>query len=143
MPDSLVTVTAYPERDDAKVAQGALDAAGIEAVVDEPAERKARVRVDNVDAIRAGDVLTRTCDALTEIDEPDEEETSLTCPECGSLDASSSRRGEMFLLVAAVAVAVGVGAGATELALFLIAVTGVLLLIRGRWRCNACGETFD
>ena len=143
MPDSLVTVTAYPERDDAKVAQGALDAAGIEAVVDEPAERKARVRVDNVDAIRAGDVLTRTCDSLTEIDEPDEEQTPLTCPECGSLDASSSRRGQMFLLVTAVAIAVGVGAGATELALFLIGVTGVLLLVRGRWRCNSCFETFD
>ena len=140
---NLVTVTAYPERENASTAKRALDVAGIESVVDEPAERRVRLRVENVDALRAGDVLTRNCDALPEIQEADEEARETLCPECGSPDAEPSRRARSFALITVLAVAVGTAAQFLQAAFFAIAAAGVFHLVTGRWRCNACGETWD
>ena len=143
MSDRLVTVTAYAEGEDADAARGALDTAGIESVIDDAVERRVKVRVENVLAIRAGDVLTASAPAASEILEPDEESPELVCPACDSPDIGSSRRGQTFALVATLAVAVGVGIGIVEATFFVILATAVFLLIRGRWRCTACGETFD
>jgi hypothetical protein len=142
MPDPLVTVTAYPAAPDARVAKGALDEAGIEAVVEEQIER-AKVRVHNVDAIRAGDVLTARVPALQEIDEADEEEPELECPACGSADVVKTPRALMFALVAVTAVGVGIGANVLQAAIFGIAASGLYFLMSGRWRCNVCGETWN
>lgn len=139
----LVTVTAYPARDAARTAKRALDFAGIDSTVDEPAEDRVRVRVENVDALRAGDVLTRTCDTLPEIDEADEEARENVCPACSSADATPSHRAKSFLLIAALAVAVGVAAQVIQATFFAVAAAGVFHLVTGRWRCNACGETWD
>jgi hypothetical protein len=141
--DRLVTVTAYPAGEDARKAQGALDSAGIESVVDEAVEQRAKVRVENVNAIRAGDVLTANVPTLTEIDEADEDPREQVCPECDARDVSPSRRAQTFALIAVLAVALGVGVGVVQAAVFGVAAAGVFLLIRGRWRCNLCGETFD
>lgn len=143
MSDPFVTVTAYSADDDARAAKGALDSAGIAAVVDDAVERRVKVRVENVHAIRAGDVLNARTAAPSEIHEADEEERERACPDCQSTDVASSRRGRMFLLVAVLAIAVGVGVSSIDLAFYAIAATAVFLLIRGRWRCAACGETFD
>lgn len=144
MSDPFVTVTAYSADDDARAAKGALDSAGIAAVVDDAVERRLKVRVENVHAIRAGDVLNaQTAAAPSEIHEADEEERERACPACEATDVASSRRGRMFLLVAVLAIAVGVGISSIDLAFYAIAATAVFLLIRGRWRCAACGETFD
>ena len=140
---NLVTVTAYPERDTARTAKRELDFAGIDSVVDDAAERRVRLRVETVDALRAGDVLTRTCATLPEIDEADEEEREAACPACGSLDAAPSRRARTFLLVATLAIAVGTAVELLQWAVLLIAATGVFQLVSGRWRCGACGETWD
>lgn len=140
---NLVTVTAYPERDTARTAKRELDFAGIDSVVDDAAERRVRLRVETVDALRAGDVLTRTCATLPEIDEADEEEREAACPACGSADAAPSRRARTFLLVAALAIAVGTAAELLQWAVLLIAAAGVFQLVSGRWRCGACGETWD
>ena len=139
----LVTVTAYPARDAATTARRALDVAGIDSVLDEPAEHRVRVRVDNLDALRAGDVLTRSCDTLPEIDEADEDPAPVQCPACDSLDAAPSNRGKSFLLVAILAIAVGTAAGILQAATFAIAAASVYYLVQGRWRCTACGETWD
>lgn len=140
---SLVTVTAYPERDNARTAKRALDGAGIESVVDDAAERRVRLRVENVDALRAGDVLTHRCATLPEIDEADEEARENVCPACGSPDAAPSHRARSFLLVAALAVAVGTAAELLQGTFFVVAAAGVFQLVTGRWRCGACGETWD
>ena len=140
---NLVTVTAYPERENASTAKRALDVAGIESVVDEPAERRVRLRVENVDALRAGDVLTRSCDALPEIQEADEEARENLCPACGSSEAEPSRRARSFVLITILAVAVGTAAQFLQGAFFAIAAAGVFHLVHGRWRCDACGETWD
>lgn len=140
---NLVTVTAYRERDTAGTAKRALDFAGIESVVDEPAESRVRLRVENVDALRAGDVLTRNCDALPEIHEADEEARENLCPACGSPDAEPSRRARSFALVAILAIAVGTAAGVLQAAFFAILAAAVFHLVTGRWRCNSCGETWD
>lgn len=143
MSDRLVTVTAYADGEDADAAKGALDTAGIDSVIDDAVERRVKVRVENVLAIRAGDVLTANGTAPSEIDEPDEDSRELICPECDSPEIVSSRRAETFALVATLAVAVGVGIGIVEATFLAIIATAVFLLIGGRWRCTACGETFD
>lgn len=142
MSDPFVTVTAYPAAPDARVAKGTLDEAGIEAVVEEQVER-AKVRVHNVDAIRAGDVLTARVPALREIDEADEEEPELECPACSSPDVVKTPRVLMFALVAVTAIGVGVGANLLQAAVLAIAASALFLLMSGRWRCNACGETWN
>jgi hypothetical protein len=142
MADPLVTVTAYAAQADAHAAQGALDSAGIPAVV-ETAPQKLRVRVPNLDAIKAGDLLTARGSLQTELLEADEDERERICPACGSLDVASSRRGQMFALVLTVAVAIGVAAEMIQAAFFGVAAAAVFLLIAGRWRCQACNETWD
>ena len=142
MADPLVTVTAYSAPNDAQTAQGVLDSAGIAAVVD-PAPQKARVRVTNVDAIKAGDVLTARCPTLAEIDEADEDDVEQICPACGSPDVASSRRMQMFGLVVTLAVAIGFAAELLQAAVFAVAAAAVFFLIAGRWRCQMCNETWD
>lgn len=142
MADPLVTVTAYEAPNDARTAQGVLDSAGIAAVVD-AAPQKLRVRVPNVDAIRAGDVLTVRAPALTEIDEADEEERERICPACGSPEVAPSHRAQMFWLVVTLAVAIGVAAENLQAAVLAVAAAAVFLLIGGRWRCQQCNESWD
>jgi hypothetical protein len=141
--DPLVTVTAYAAPTDARTAQGVLDSAGIPAVID-PAPHKMRVRVPNLDAIKAGDVLTAYCPpTLTEIDEADEDEHERLCPACGSPEVVSSRRAQMFGLVLTLAIALGVAAEMVQAAFFAVAAAAVFLLIAGRWRCQNCSESWD
>ena len=142
MADPLVTVTAYSAPNDAQTAQGVLDSAGIPAVVD-PTPHKTRVRVPNLDAIKAGDVLTARAPTLAEIDEADEDEAESLCPACGSPDVASSRRMHMFGLVVTMAVAIGFAAEMLQAAVFAVAAAAVYFLIAGRWRCQACNETWD
>lgn len=139
----LVTVTAYPAGDDARRAKGALDSAGIESVVDDALAQRVKVRVENVHALRAGDVLNATCATLPDIDEADEEAREPVCPECTGSDVSPSRRARAFALTTAFALAVAAGIGYVDAALFAVAALAVFFLIRGRWRCELCGETFD
>ena len=140
---SLVTVTAYTAGSDARVAQGALDSAGIDSYVDDAQERKVRVRVDHVDALRAGDVLTDRCETLREVDEADEAEAPGCCPACGSTSIGSSARARSFGLVVALAIALGAASGLAHAAFFAVAAAAVFLLITGRQRCTMCGETWD
>jgi hypothetical protein len=142
MADPLVTVTAYAAPNDARTAQGVLDSAGIPAVIDS-APHKLRVRVPNIDALKAGDVLTARAPALAEIDEADEDERERVCPACGSTEVESARRAQMFALVVTLALAVGVAAEMIQAAFFAVAAAGVFLLIAGRWRCQSCNETWD
>jgi hypothetical protein len=138
-----VTVTAYTAPSDARAAKGELDSAGIPSVVDEALERRVKVRVTNIDAIRAGDVLTARYAPVSEIDEADEEEADALCPACGSPDVVSSRRGQMFGLIVTLAVAIGVATELVQAAIFAIAAAAVFLLIAGRRRCQNCNETWD
>lgn len=142
MSNPLVTVTAYAADEDARTAQGALGSAGIAAVLD-PAPERVKVRVEIVEALRAGDVLNAQCPTLADIDEADEDERDAVCPACGAPDVAPSRRGLTFALVSVLAVAIGTGVGAFEAMFFSIAVAGVFLLTGGRRRCTACAETFD
>lgn len=143
MADPLVTVTAYGKDEDARNAKGALDTAGIPAVVETSAPERVKVRVENVQALRAGDVLNAHAEPPSEIFEPDEEESDRLCPACDSPEVAPSRRIQTFLLIATLAVAAGFGVGLVEAAFFAILAAAVFLLIRGRWRCSLCGETFD
>jgi hypothetical protein len=143
MADPLVTVTAYTGPADARAAKGALDSAGIASVVDDAIERRVKVRVTNLDAIRAGDVLTERVPTLVEIDEADEDERDAVCPACGSPDVVSARRARTFALVVTLAITIGFAAGLMQAAFFAIAAAAMFLLIAGRRRCQSCNETWD
>ncbi len=143
MADPLVTVTAYSAGDDARLAKGVLDSEGIESMVDDALERRVKVRVQNVDAIRAGDALTARFPSPAELHEPDEETPDAFCPACGSLEVASSRRARTFIFVVLMSVAVGIPTQMTLGALVVILATAVALLITGRHRCTLCGETWD
>jgi ribosomal protein S27AE len=140
MSEPLATVTAYWRREDAGVAKRALDGAGIDAVVEETAV--AKVRVERLDAMRAGDVLNRTCDQLDEVGEADEEPRDEVCPACGSADVESSMRGRLFAAIVAVVTGVSVAVGQTEAAFFILFAAGVYLLTANRWRCGDCGNSW-
>ena len=142
MADPLVTVTAYAAPTDARTAQGVLDSAGIPAILDQ-APAKMRVRVPNLDAIKAGDILTARAPSLTEIDEADEDERERICPACGSTEIAPSRRGQMFTLVVTVAIALGVAAEMIQAAVFAVAAAAVFFLMAGRSRCETCNEMWD
>lgn len=143
MPDSLVTVTAYPQRDLARTAQGALDSAGIESTIDDAIDRRVKLRVENVQAIRAGDVLNARCATLPEIEEADETAAPLVCPQCSSSEVASAQRAKLFVLTVVVAAAIGYALSRADVTLFAAAAAAVFLLIAGRWRCGMCGETWD
>lgn len=143
MSDPLVTVTAYPAREPAQTAQGALESAGIDSTIDDALDARVKLRVSNLQAIHAGDVLTARCPTLPEIDEADEETADLTCPACGSSDVAPTKRIRMFALIAFLSVALGFSYGSIQTAFFAIATAAVFLVIGGRWHCEMCGEKWD
>jgi hypothetical protein len=143
--DSLVTVASYWFPADALLAKSALEAAGIDAVVDsEQIMRGVKLRVRNVDALRAGDVLESSCEALEEIGEADEEpDDSNACPACGSADIVRNSRALGFAVIAALVIGIGIAFNLSDAAFFAILAAGVLLLISDRQRCAECGETWN
>lgn len=143
MSDPRVTVSAYTEDADAFTAKGELDAAGIDSAVDAAEERRARVKVRNEDALRAGDVLTARFEPHTEIQDADEEIAALACPACGSIEVESSKRALKFILVILIIGAAGAAARMADAAFLVMAVAAIVFLIAGRWRCGECGETWD
>jgi hypothetical protein len=140
MSDSRATVTAYWRREDAGRAQHALGDAGIDALVEE--KDVSRVRVEREQALRAGDVLNRTCDDLPEVGEADEDTTSV-CPACDSPEVVSSMRGRTFLAILTVVMAVAIAVEQTAAGFLILSATGVGLLVAQRWRCESCGEKWD
>lgn len=140
--EPLVTVTAYRRRSDAGVAKGALDDAGIPSTIE--ATERLRLRVQNLDALRAGDVLEARCATLDEIAEADEESREpAACTRCGSPNVVRPARMVMFGAISTLAISLGVAVGLTDAALLAIFASGVFLLISGRWRCAECGESWN
>lgn len=149
--DFLVTIASYWFLSDAMLAQNALEAAGIESVLDDQnmasnymnAVRGVKLRVRNVDAIRAGEVLEARCEALEEIGEADEEQSPDACPNCGSVEIARKPRMLVFAIVAAILIALGIALNATEAGFFSALAAGLLLLIANNYRCSECEETWN
>jgi len=153
--DSLVTIGTYWYLSDADTAKNALDAAGIEAYVDDAnivrmnwfnanAVRGVKLRVRNVDALRAGEVLNSECQSIEEIGEAHEEIVEPeVCATCGSPEIRQTPRSLIFAGMAAALVAITVAVGMTEVAFFGVFAIGVMALIAGRWRCSECGESWN
>jgi len=134
------------------LAQNALEAAGIDSVLDDEnmatnyanAVRGVKVRVRNVDAIRAGEVLESQCESLDEIGEADEEPPDPgTCPSCGSSEIIHNSRALIFAIITALALGAGLALDISEAAFFGILAAGLLLLISDRNKCAECGETWN
>jgi len=150
--DFLVTVASYWFLSDAVVAQNALDAAGIDSVLDDEnmatnytaAVRGVKLRVRNIDAIRAGEVLESQCESLDEIEEADEPRVEPeSCPACGSTDNTRNSRLPLFGIIAVLALSIGFALNISEAAFFGVLAAAVLLLISDRNRCSECGETWN
>jgi hypothetical protein len=150
--DYLVTVASYWFHSDAILARNALEAAGIESVLDDVemavnyphAVHGVKLRVRNVDAIRAGEVLDSECETVEEVGEADEPlEDANVCPACGSAEIIRTPRILVFAIIAATALGVGVAAGIGQIAFFAIVAAAVALLIADRRRCAECGESWN
>ncbi len=153
MSEALVTIASYWYLPDAILAQNALIAAGIEAFLDDQhmvglgytnAVHGVRLRVRNVDALRAAEVLETKCESLEEIGEADEPVVDPnTCPACGSQDVVRAPRALMFAAIAALVTGIGVAIQHSESAFFAVLGTALLLLMWDRQRCAECGESWN
>jgi hypothetical protein len=143
--EPLVTLTTYWSDADAEVARRSLAFAGIESLLDpSPSAGTVRLRVRQIDALRASKVLDVQRPPLPETGEPDEDfDDPTSCIRCGSTDIERSTRGRMFALLAVIGIALGVAVGRTEAAVLGLIAAGVYLLISDRWRCEECGETWN
>ena len=152
MSDALVTVASYWSVPDAILAQHALSAAGIESYVEDEhmavnypqAVQGVKLRVRNVDALRAAEVLETTCEALEEIGEADERfPDPNTCPACGSHEIVRAPRGLLFATIAALALGIGLAFQHSDSAFFAVLATALLLIMWDRQRCAECGESWN
>lgn len=136
----LATVTTYRRAEEAAVAQHALGDAGIESVVEQA--HIAKLRVERLDALRAGDVLN--AHELPDLDEADEELADPSvCAACGSTDVRRAFRVAPVLALIALAIGIAAAIGSTEVAFFAAFAAAVFALIAERWRCGECGERWD
>ena len=154
MSESLVTIASYWFLDDAMIARNALDGAGIESFLDDEnivavnwfnanAVHGVKLRVRNVDAIRAGEVLDTVCEAVDEIEEADEPPPADVCPCCGAAESVRSPRLLVVAVIAATTLGIGAAAGVSQIAFFAALAAGVALLILDRYRCAECGESWN
>ena len=155
MSESLVTIASYWFLDDAMIARNALDGAGIESFLDDEnivavnwfnanAVHGVKLRVRNVDALVAAEVLESQCQSLDEVDEPDETIVDPdVCPACGSREVQRTPRALMFFAIAALTFGIGVAVGETATAFFAILATALFLLIWDRQKCADCGESWN
>jgi hypothetical protein len=147
----LVTIETFWTGHEAELAKSALEAAGIDAVLDDAQivnmtqranmAQGIKLRVRGEDVERAREVLDTDSEPIeTHVAQPVIEPG---CPQCGSLDITRrSERLRTFLLVAVGIIGVGVAVGFSEASFFLILALGVFALISGRSRCNECGESW-
>jgi hypothetical protein len=145
MNDSIATIATYASLGEADVARSALGAAGIEAFVEDEQRvdgPRVKLRVRNVDAFRAGEVLDATCESVGESEQPDElpEEVPCECPVCEPI---RNARGVAFAFVAIAGLGLGLAFGATQAAFFGVLAAAVYFLITDRWHCPECGASWN
>lgn len=150
---------------EAESARSALDAAGIEARVQDenmvavdwlmsqavggvkllvPAEeREAAAEVLSAaaqhDATFAAEELSGWEASASEA-EPAVRKTAEACPACGSADVQPIPRLKIFAAVSVIAICAGAAAGQMALSFTAIAVVGFVVAMLPSHRCNACGE---
>jgi hypothetical protein len=134
--NAFATIATYVTPQAAREAQGVLVGAGFEAMVDDT-----RLRVPDVDAILAGDVLERAGEWPVETEEVEELPVETGC-ECEVCEPILRARGPLFLFLAVVAFGLAMAFGASQGAFFAVATTGIFLVITEKWRCSECGASW-
>jgi hypothetical protein len=156
MSESLVAVSSYWYAVDADLAKNTLEAAGIEAFVDDQnmvrlnwlnanAVHGVKVRVRAEDALRAGEVLNERCELLGEIEEEIKEPVvdPTICPVCDAPGATRRTRGIQIGAISVIVAGVGLAIGRTQEAFLLILIMLLFALMDDRWRCGNCGESWN
>ncbi len=154
MSERLTTVGSYLYPADADVAETSLDAAGIEAFLDDEnyvrlnwfysnALGGVKVRVREEDAGEAADIL----DGASDVGEPEEETEPPAapeiCPACGSDDTAFVPKWRIFLALAILAVGTALAIGEAQSIFFFIPALFLLTLIWRPRRCNSCEERWS
>ena len=154
--DRLVTLTSYATVQDAEVARGVLDAAGIDAMIAEEHTASiapymtrpgARLQVLESQAEAAAQILNDTdenavaedaglSDATLPLAEPE------VCPACGSPDVHRTRKALRALLIVALTLGVGVAVDQTMAAFFVMLAALAFTLVAPRWRCYDCSHAW-
>jgi hypothetical protein len=140
------TIATYRTVADARIAQDALAAEGIEADVEagpETLARNIRLRVRNEDAIRAGAVLDARCAWIGESEEPSDEHPPEPSCICENGEHIRSARALSFSLIAVLTIGFALAFGTGQAAFFAILAAAVYFLIADRWHCGECGASWN
>lgn len=142
MAERLVTVARYHNTIDAQLAQGALEAAGLHAMI----VGDTNVAVDEAEAGAAEQIVNAMIGIAhaEHVGPSDEEPAALPerCEQCGSPEIA--RRQKLLPFVLFTALTFGVGAAVDNtLAAFYVFLAGIVaFLTAGGWRCRHCGFTW-
>jgi hypothetical protein len=142
---SISTIATFASVGEADVARGALQAADIEAFVEDETRvggHRVTLRVRNEDALRAAQVLDGASDLVEETEQPDDLPEVIPC-ECPVCEPIRNARGVMFLFIATLCVGLGLAFGVGQGAFFAVLAAGVYFLIADRWHCPECGASWN
>jgi hypothetical protein len=153
MPGRLVTIGTYGNLVDAQVAKGALEAAGIRAlIVGENVAANFQLgaaiplAVDEDDAEAAEQIVNAMIGiAHAEHVGPSDAAPPIPpahCPSCGSPEVQRRARLPAFALVVALALGVGLATENTLAAFFVCLTAAVFFIAAAPWRCRHCGHTW-
>ena len=138
---ALVTVSKFNSADQAELARLALQADGVNAVVD-----GVQLQVDERDVDDADAVLNRlTGVAGAEFAAPSDArpwQPPQTCPNCGASEVVRRQKWIGFVTFAAFVFAIAYVQDATLIGFFIVAAAAIFVLVAANWRCRHCGHTW-
>jgi len=137
MTGRLVPLNTYRNATDAKLAKGALQAAGIRAEID----AANTLAVDESDADAAEQIVNAMM-GIAHAERVEHSEETDRCESCNSPDVERRKKLPAFGLF--VALTFGIGAAIDNtLAAFYVCLAGIVFfLAAGAWRCRQCGHTW-
>ena len=149
MAGRLITIATYGNLIDAQLARGALEAAGIRAII--VGEHTAGnfhhhvtaipLSVDEDDA-EAADQIVNAMIGIAHAERVETPELPLRCERCGSPEVERRNKLPAFALFTALTFGLGYAIGNTLAAFYVFLAGIVVFLAAGGWRCRQCGHTW-
>jgi hypothetical protein len=135
MTGRLVTLSTYGNVIDAKLAQSALEAAGIHAEI----ASANTLAVDESDAAAAEQIVNAML-GIAHAERVERPEADDRCESCSSPDVERRKKLPAFGLFAALTFGIGAAIDNTLAAFYVCAAGIVFFLAAGAWRCRQCGH---
>ncbi len=137
MPASPVIVGTYRDAAEAQLAKGALEAAGIPAVIEEGN----KLAVDEHSA-QAAEQIVNAMLGIAHAEHVRSAELPERCEQCGSPDVVRRQKLPRFGLFVALTFGIGAAIDNTLAAFYVFLAGIVFFLAAAAWRCRQCGHTW-